>query len=153
VWTKVQPKGTTRPVLQLGLGAAGGGIGSLADSLQQKKRGWNVLEDTLLGAATGAASNLGGGRYLTSFGAGFAGGAANSLGGDMINNGTVHGWSGVGWAMLGGGLGGAENGIESGMSNLSGSGDATVGNGWGVALSGYQGLACGGMDSQENWNC
>jgi RHS repeat-associated protein len=153
VWTKVKPAGTTRPVLQLGLGAAGGGISNLADSLQQKKRGWNILEDTALGAFTGAASNLGGGRLISSVGAGFAGGAANSLGGDMINNGKVNGWSGVGWAALGGGLGGAENGIESGMSNASPSQDATVGNSWGVGLSGMQGLLCGGMDSQDNWNC
>jgi hypothetical protein len=60
---------------------------------------------------------------------------------------------GVGWAMLGGGLGGAENAMESGLSNASPSKDATVGNGWGVGLSGMQGLLCGGMDSQDNWNC
>jgi hypothetical protein len=55
--------------------------------------------------------------------------------------------------MLGGGLGGAENAMESGLSNASPSKDATVGNGWGVGLSGMQGLLCGGMDSQDNWNC
>jgi hypothetical protein len=29
----------------------------------------------------------------------------------------------------------------------------TVGNGWDVGLAGVQGLLCGGMDGQENWNC
>lgn len=33
------------------------------------------------------------------------------------------------------------------------SGDATVGNGWDVGLAGVQGLVCGGLDSNNNWNC
>jgi hypothetical protein len=118
----------------------------------RKSEGWNILEDTALGAFTGAAGNLGGARLYTSIAAGFAGGAANSFGGDMINNGKVNGWSGVGWAAIGGTLGGAENGIESGLSNAS-TGDATMGNSAGVALSTVQGMQCGGLDSYDHWNC
>ena len=43
--------------------------------------------------------------------------------------------------------------MKTGMSNASPPGSATVGDGWGAGLSGVQGLACGGMDSQEDWNC
>lgn len=45
-----------------------------------------------------------------------------------------------------------ENAMETGMPNASPAEDATVGNGWGVGRSGVQGLLCGGMDSQRNWN-
>jgi hypothetical protein len=61
VWTKIKPAGTSRPVLQLGLGAA-----------------W--------GAATGAAANLGGGTLRSTLGAGFASGAGDAVGTDVINN-------------------------------------------------------------------
>jgi hypothetical protein len=105
----------------------------------------------LLGAFTGAAGNLGIGGRL-SVGAGFGAGSANSLGGDLINDHKVTGGD-VGWAVPGGTQGAGENAMETGMSNASPAGDATVGDGWRAGLSGVQGLACGGMDSQQNWNC
>jgi hypothetical protein len=43
--------------------------------------------------------------------------------------------------------------MKTGMSNASPPGSPTVGDGWCAGLSGVQGLACGGMDSQQNWNC
>jgi RHS repeat-associated protein len=157
VWTKVKPANTTRPGLQVGLGAAGGGLGNFIDALSQKHPTVRtVLEDTALGAFTGAGANLGGGSYLTSMGAGFLGGAANSFGGDMINNGKVNGWSGVGWIAVGGGLGGVENGIESFTSVArfqDPNADPTTGNSFGVGISGMQGLLCGGLDNYNNWNC
>jgi YD repeat-containing protein len=61
VWNKIQPAGTNRPGLQLGLGAASGGIGNLADGSVSGKRGRTLVEDTAWGAVTGAAGNLGGG--------------------------------------------------------------------------------------------
>ena len=100
---------------------------------------------------TGAAGNLGIGDRL-GVGIGFAAGAANSLGGDAINTHKVT-WGDAAWAAGGGALGGGLNAMETGMSNASQWGDATTGNGWGVGLSGMQGLLCGGMDSQAHWNC
>jgi hypothetical protein len=52
------------PELQLGLGAVGGGVGNFADSYQQGKRGWALVGDTLVGAATGALGNAGVGDKL-----------------------------------------------------------------------------------------
>jgi hypothetical protein len=155
VWTLVKPANTTRPVLQLGLGAAGGGLGNLIDGLSQKhKTVWTVLGDTVLGAAAGAVGNLGGARIYSTLGAGFLGGIGNSFGGDLINNGRIT-TGDVGWAFLGGGLGGAENAIESGLSIGQNPDDPnpTVGNGAGVGISGIQGLLCGGMDNYSHWNC
>jgi hypothetical protein len=82
----------------------------------------------------------------------FCGGAADSWVSDAISHGTVT----LGDAALptgGGVLGAAENAMKTGMSNASPPGSPTVGDGWGAGLSGVQGLACEGMDSQHNWNC
>jgi hypothetical protein len=151
LWTSVLPSNTTRPALQLVLGAIGGGIGGFDDSVQSGERGWALAGDTLLGAATGATTNMGIGDHL-GIGAGFGSGVADSMGGDLINKHKVTGGD-VGWAILDGSLNGAENSIETGMSNAHPSKDATVGNSWGVGISGAQGLLCGGMDGQQNWNC
>jgi hypothetical protein len=40
-----------------------------------------------------------------------------------------------------------------GMSHSSPMQDATYGNSVGVGLSTVQGMLCGGLDSQNNWNC
>jgi hypothetical protein len=135
----------------MGIGAGGGGAGGFADALQQHKRGGALVGDTLLGAATGAVSNMNIGDEL-GLTVGFGAGVANSLGGDLINNHSMS-VSDLKWAVLSGGLGAAENGIGTGLTNASPSGSPTVGNGWDAGLSGVQGLTCGGMDSQENWNC
>jgi Pretoxin HINT domain len=155
LWTMAKPA-ATRPGLQLGLGAAGGAISSFADGIQQHESPWALAGDTAWGAITGAAGNLAGKSLLSTAAWGFASGAADSAGGDLINTHRFSGWSDVEWAGIGGGLGAAENTIESGVSygkNPGANPDPTVGNQWGVGLSGMQGLMCGGLDSQDHWNC
>ena len=110
------------------------------------------MGDTLLGAGTGTISNLGGRAGWTSPVLGFGAGAANSLGGDGINNHSLT-KTDFAWAALDGSIGTGENMIEGGLSNASPSTDATVGNSWGIGLSGVQGLLCGGLDNHEHSNC
>jgi hypothetical protein len=155
IWTKWKPANTTRPGPQLGLGAAGGAISGAADSLQQRQRGWNILGDIALGAGTGAIGNLSGGSLLSSAGFGAAAGTLGSIGGDLVNTHRFSGWGDAKWALVGGGLGAAENSIKSGLSagQNPDNPDPTTGNGWGVGMSGMQGELCGGMDSAEHWNC
>jgi hypothetical protein len=137
----------------MGLGAAGGAIGSFADNvLQIKREGWGkVIANTALGSVMGAVGNMGGGPgFFVGAGAGFVG----SMGSEMIDKGTGGlTWQNALWAAGDGLAGGTENAIESGMSAASPSKSATVGNSWGVGLSGVQGLICGGLDNQKNANC
>jgi hypothetical protein len=55
-------------------------------------------------------------------------------------------------AAIDGGLGAVGNTVEAGISANS-TQDATMGNSWGVGLSAYQGLMCGGLDRYEGANC
>jgi hypothetical protein len=132
VWTKIKPAGTSRPVLQLGLGAAAGGIGNLADGAVSGKRRWALVEDTAWGAATGAAANLGGGTLRSTLGAGFASGAGDAVGTDVINNHRLPTSAPALWGVaIDGCLGAAGNGLESGISKAGSPSvdtDPTLGN-------------------------
>ena len=150
---KIQPAGTNRPRLQLGLGAASGGIGNLADGAVSGKRGWTLVENTAWGAVTGAAGNLGGGTLKSTLINGFASGFGDAVGTDVINTHRLP-TSGPVWigTAIDGGLGAVGNTVEAGISANS-TQDATMGNSWGVGLSAYQGLMCGGLDRYEGANC
>ena len=146
--------------LQLGIGAASGGFDNAMEARGAHEQGWQFWGTVMVGAATGAMSNVGLGKYATSRVAsaalGFGAGFANSVSSQMIGNVGTGKSVNLGWATVDGAFGAGENLAGFAVTSKLGEDDpGTMGNVLSAAISVAPSWFCAVADQSRHngWDC
>jgi hypothetical protein len=134
------------------IGAAGGAAGNGVDSYEDHEGFSKILGTAVLGAVTGAVSNV---SFHDGLGPSlFMGGLSgyiNGAGSQLIGNGGNIRKVNWGWVAADTAIGAAENAVGTGIQGDNQ--DPTLGNSISAFMGVWPGALCGGLDASQKWDC
>ena len=134
------------------IGAAGGAAGNGVDSYEDHEGFSKILGTAVLGAVTGAVSNV---SFHDGLGPSlFMGGLSgyiNGAGSQLIGNGGNIRKVNWGWVAADTAIGAGENAVGTGIQGDNQ--DPTLGNSISAFMGVWPGAWCGGLDASQKWDC